>query len=101
MNASPARAATEVAPDLDFETLTRLLPPWNVVLHNDDHNSMDHVILSLLSCVQSLTPERAIEIMFTAHEHGQAIVITCVKEAAEHYRERLESRGLTATIEPA
>ena len=101
MRDSPARAATEVAPELDTDTLTRLLPPWNVVLHNDDYNSMEHVIQSLLTCVQSLTPERAAEIMLTAHEHGQAIVISCVKEAAEHYRDRLESRGLTATIEPA
>ncbi len=101
MNSAPNRAATEVLPELDTDVLTRLLPPWNVILHNDDHNSMDHVIASLLASVQSLTPERAVEIMFTAHEHGQAVVVSCVKEAAEHYRDRLESRGLTATIEPA
>ncbi len=28
------------------------------------------------------------------------VVISCPKEAAEHYRDRLESFGLTATIEP-
>ena len=38
--------------------------------------------------------------MFTAHYHGEAAVISCPKEAAEHYRDRLESFGLTATIEP-
>lgn len=86
---------------LDEETLKRLLPPYHVILHNDDHNSMDHVVRSLVRCVQSLTVERAAEIMFEAHEHGQATVITCPKEAAEHYREKLESCGLTATIEPA
>ncbi len=84
----------------DEETLTRLLPPYRVVLHNDDHNSMDHVIRSLLSSVPSLTIEAAAEIMMTAHNHGQASVIECPKEAAEYYRDRLESCGLTATIEP-
>ncbi|MBA4181946.1 MAG: ATP-dependent Clp protease adaptor ClpS [Anaerolinea sp.] len=86
---------------LDEETLKRLLPPYRVVLHNDDHNSMDHVVRSLLRCVPSLTIEEAAQIMITAHENGQATVIECPKEAAEHYRDGLESCGLTATIEPA
>lgn len=94
---------TPVLPDSDFDeaTLTRLLPPYRVILHNDDHNSMDHVVRSLLRCVQSLSIEDAVAIMMIAHENGQASVIECPKEAAEHYRDALESCGLTATIEPA
>ena len=83
------------------DTLKRLIPPYRVVLHNDDHNSMDHVVRSLMRCVPSLTTERAAEIMMEAHNHGEASVIVCPKEAAEHYRDGLESCGLTATIEPA
>ncbi len=94
---SPALPSTEI----DEAALTRLLPPYRVILHNDDHNSMDHVVRSLLRCVQSLTVEDAVAIMMTAHENGQATVIECPKEAAEHYRDALESCGLTATIEPA
>lgn len=85
----------------DEETLKRLLPPYRVILHNDDHNSMDHVVRSLLRSVPSLTIEEAVQVMMTAHENGQATVIECPKEAAEHYRDSLESCGLTATIEPA
>lgn len=85
----------------DEETIRRLVPPYRVILHNDDHNSMDHVIRSLLRCVPSLSPEEAEAIMWTAHTHGEATVIECPKEAAEHYRNCLESAGLTATIEPA
>lgn len=92
---------TAPAPTRDEETLTRLLPPYRVQLHNDDHNAMDHVVQALLRSVPSLTVERAAEIMLAAHNHGEATVITCPKEAAEHYRERLESFALTATIEPA
>lgn len=86
---------------MDPKTIERLLPPYRVVLHNDDHNSMDHVVRSLPKAVPSLTPERAAEIMLEAHNHGRATVITCPKEAAEHYRDRLETFALTATIEPA
>ncbi|MGB4861749.1 MAG: ATP-dependent Clp protease adaptor ClpS [Tepidiformaceae bacterium] len=86
---------------IDKEALTRLIPPFRVILHNDDHNSMDHVVLSLMRCVPSLDFEAATEIMFIAHHHGEATVIECPKEAAEHYRDALESSGLTATIEPA
>jgi ATP-dependent Clp protease adaptor protein ClpS len=87
--------------ELDVDALQKLIPPWRVVLHNDDHNSMDHVVRALVHSVPSLTVESAVEIMLTAHHHGEATVTSCPKETAELYRERLESHGLTATIEPA
>jgi ATP-dependent Clp protease adaptor protein ClpS len=100
MRISPPAAASPTATP-DTATVRRLLPPYRVVLHNDDHNTMDHVVRSLLRSVPSLTVERAAEIMLEAHNHGSATVIVCPKEAAEHYRDALESCGLTATIEPA
>lgn len=99
MSAEPSPPEVEVG--LDEEALLALVPPWRVVLHNDDHNTMDHVVESLVRCVPSLTVEAAAAIMFEAHHEGKATVIECPKEAAEHYRDALESRGLTATIEAA
>jgi len=96
-----AQAPTVPGVEFDEEVLRKILPPYRVMLHNDDHNAMDHVVRSLLRSVPSLTVEDAAEIMLVAHNHGQASVIECPKEAAEHYRDRLESCGLTATIEPA
>lgn len=87
--------------DFDEETLKRLVPPYRVILHNDDHNSMEHVVRSLLKAVPSLSREEAVRIMFEAHENGQAEVISCSREEAEHYRDRILSFGITATIEPA
>jgi ATP-dependent Clp protease adaptor protein ClpS len=81
--------------------LSELLPPYHVQLHNDDHNAMDHVVDALLKTIPHMTTERAAEIMLQAHNHGQATVISCPLELAELYRERLESFGLTATIERA
>lgn len=103
MIAPPPRATEPALPetDLDEEALLALIPPYRVILHNDDHNTMDHVVESLVRCVPSLTFEAAAAIMFEAHNEGKATVIECPKEAAEHYRGALESCGLTATIEPA
>lgn len=98
---SPAEPTVAPNTGIDEETLKRLIPPYNVILHNDDHNSMDHVVKSLLRSVPSLSVEDATRIMFEAHENGSAVVISCPKEQAEMYRDRLESLSLTATIEPA
>lgn len=94
-------APTAPRTDLDEEALLALVPPWRVVLHNDDHNTMEHVVESLVRCVPSLTVDAAAAIMLEAHTEGRATVVECPKEAAEHYRDALESRGLTATIERA
>ena len=79
-------------------SLEETLPPCTVVLHNDDVNSMDHVVHALLASVPELDATRAVEVMVTAHTHGQADVIACPLERAELYRDRLEGHGLTATI---
>ena len=81
--------------------LTQFLPPYAVILHNDDVNEMTYVIRSLLMCVPELDAGRAAEIMLEAHLQGRAHVITCPLERAELYRDRLKSRRLTATIEKA
>src|SRR5579884_91798 len=91
-------------PEIDIEELqrlrARLLPPYRVILFNDDYNEMDYVVFALLHAVSSLTQQEAEQIMLTAHLTGNAIVIVCPKETAEYYQERLLSYGLTATIEP-
>jgi ATP-dependent Clp protease adaptor protein ClpS len=79
-------------------TIEETLPPYTVVLHDDDVNAMDHVVRALLVSVPELGVDRAAEIMLTAHLHGQADVISCPLERAELYRDRLEQHGLTATI---
>ena len=85
----------------DVGTRPVILPPYAVVLYNDDHNEMMYVVRSLLMCVPEVGPDQAVAIMFEAHENGRALVIVCPLERAELYRDRLESRGLTATIEKA
>ncbi|GAC1327759.1 MAG: ATP-dependent Clp protease adapter ClpS [Chloroflexota bacterium] len=94
---------TETRPDIGStpEQKRDILPPWSVILHNDDHNDMVYVIRCLVKAVPNIGAARAMKIMLEAHNHGKAVVTRCPLELAELYRDRLESFGLTATIEKA
>lgn len=89
-----------VRPEEIVRHRAQLLPPYRVLLFDDDYNEMNYVVFALLQSVNNLTQQEAEHIMLTAHLTGSAIVIVCPKEAAEYYQERLLSYGLTATIEP-
>lgn len=95
---TPSRC--QLRPDEVVLDSTKLLPPYKVIVHNDDYNEMNYVIFALLHSVNTLTVQEAERIMLTAHLTGKAVVIVCPKEAAEYYQERLLSYNLTATIEP-
>ena len=76
------------------------LPPWNVLLHNDDKNDMPFVIqtiVQLTTLVEQTAKLRTIE----AHKTGVALLLSTHKERAELYQEQFQSKGLTVTIEPA
>jgi ATP-dependent Clp protease adaptor protein ClpS len=94
------------------ETNTRQLPPYNVVLANDDHHSMDFVV-DVLRKVLGVTLEKAMLLMLEAHTNGRAIIWTGPKEVAElkaeqvHTCREMRTPGntdlgpLECTIEPA
>ncbi len=90
----------QVKPEELRRLRAQILPPYKVILFNDDYNEMNYVVAALLQSVNGLTSQEAEQIMLTAHLTGSAIVIICPKETAEYYQERLLSYGLTATIEP-
>jgi ATP-dependent Clp protease adaptor protein ClpS len=88
-----------VKPEEVVRHRTQLLPPYKVILFDDDENEMNYVIFALIHAVTNLTAQEAERIMLTAHLTGRAIVIVCPKEVAEYYQERILSYGLIATIE--
>jgi ATP-dependent Clp protease adaptor protein ClpS len=76
------------------------LPPWKVLLHNDDKNDMFFVMLTIME-LTPLNEQDAKLRMLEAHETGVALLLTCHKERAELYKDQFQSKGLTVTIEPA
>ena len=90
----------EVRPKEVVLNRTKLLPPYKVLIHNDDYNEMNYVVFALLHSVNVLSMQDAERIMLAAHLTGTAVVVVCPKEVAEYYQERLLSYNLTATIEP-
>lgn len=81
-------------------TLEDVEPPYAVIIHNDEVNSMAHVVQSLMHCIPDLSHEEAAEVMLEAHQNGKARATIAPHDKAAEYRNCLESRGLTATIEP-
>ena len=88
---SPQKSPVAVQP--------RTLPPWKVLLHNDDVNVIDDVVKAL----QKLTPlsrEEATRRAVEAHNSGIALVLVTHQERAELYVEQFTSCQLTVTAEP-
>jgi ATP-dependent Clp protease adaptor protein ClpS len=75
------------------------IPLYKVLLHNDDVNSMDHVVQALKRVFKF--DQNACEmIMMKAHRDGVALCTIEPFEQAELHRDQLISFSLTATVEP-
>src|SRR5688572_1593693 len=72
------------------------LPPYKVLLHNDDVNDVEHVVHTIVA-LTPLNIEDAVVRTLEAHETGVALLLTTHKERAELYREQFQSKGLTVT----
>jgi ATP-dependent Clp protease adaptor protein ClpS len=75
------------------------IPLYKVLLHNDDVNTMEHVVTALLKVFNF---ERSLceRIMIEAHAHRVALCTVEPFETAELHRDQLRSYSLIATIEP-
>lgn len=94
------------------QTRTRQIPPYNVILENDDHHSADFVV-DVLCKALGYPLERSFQLMMQAHTTGRSVVWTGTKEVAElktdqiqSFHEIRQSDGaklgpLGCTIEPA
>jgi len=87
-------------PDQKPDKKRDALPPYKVLLHNDDHNEMGHVVRTILA-LTPLKEMEAVRRMAEAHQRGLTLLLTTHKERAELYRDQFKSKGLTVTIEPA
>lgn len=69
-------------PKTTEKTGTRRVPPYNVILENDDHHSMEFVV-EVLQKTLGFSIERAVQHMLEAHNTGRSVVYTGPKEVAE------------------
>lgn len=107
--------ASTAFPDVEEQTDTRtknkILPPYNVILLNDDDHSVQYVI-TMMQKLFGHPPEAGYKIAETVHKTGRAIVKTCSKELAELKQEQVHAFGpdklvprckgsMSCVIEPA
>jgi ATP-dependent Clp protease adapter protein ClpS len=69
-----------------------------VVLHNDDHNVADYVVLCLMKVFKH-DETLAVKIMMEAHTRGRSIAEVEAESLAVRHRDQLRSLGLSATVE--
>ena len=94
-----AKPDTKPAPS-DTDPVVDQLPPFRVLLHNDDQHDMLYVVESLIEATP-LAYKVAARVMLEAHMRGASLVMTTHKERAEFYRDRIRAKGLIASIQSA
>ena len=103
--AKPARAAP------DRRRQPGKLPPYNVVLLDDDDHTYEYVI-EMLGAVFGYDQQKAFKMAREVDEQGRVIVMTTHKERAELKRDQITAYGadtriarckgpMTAVVEPA
>lgn len=94
-----------VKPRVEFLVAPEFVPPYRVLVHNDDVTPMDFVT-AVLEHVFELPFERAEAVMLTAHYTGVAYVASYARPEAEarvnraHTLARREGFPLTFSLEP-
>jgi ATP-dependent Clp protease adaptor protein ClpS len=92
-------SSTRPGTETTAERQTTSFPRYRVLLHNDDLNSMDHVVKTLMK-VFRFEQHVCEKIMIEAHNNGIALCTVEPFEQAELHRDQLISFSLIATIEP-
>jgi len=100
---------TQTAPEIEIgeeqQQETAYEPLFRVIIHNDDVTPMDFVVHVLRNIFMLLLPD-AIEVMYTAHYRGEAVVQILPKSEAEkrinkaHFAAGLEGYPLHFSMEP-
>lgn len=77
-------------PKAKDESQTRQIPPYHVILENDDHHSFEFV-MDVLQKAMGFNEQRAFLLTHEAHSKGRAVVWTGTKEVAELKVEKITS----------
>lgn len=102
---------TTATPQRKSQRKTEGLPPYNVVLLNDNDHSYDYVIL-MLGNIFGHPPEKAFKMALEVDKTGRVVVATTNLEHAELKRDQIHEFGpdpliprckgsMSAVVEPA
>src|SRR5437763_9592663 len=88
--ASGNETATE--PKREIKRQPKQLPPYHVVLMNDDDHTYEYVI-QMLRAVFAYSEEKGYQLAKQVDDVGQAVVFTSHREHAELKREQIHAYG--------
>lgn len=95
---SMVMTTTVAEPETSTVTGTETMPPYNVVLLNDDDHSVDYVI-RMIKDLFGHSREKGDEIAKEVHTTGRAIVASTDLEEAELKRDQIHDYGPDPMIE--
>ncbi len=98
---SPEQSAvveTRAKTEAETGTRTKRMPPYHVVILNDEDHTFDYVIEILLKLFKHPRP-RAEELTWRIHNDGRAVVFTTHKELAELKRDQVITFGPDPWVE--
>ncbi len=90
--------AADVHEETDTSTLTRLAPPWNVIVHDDPVTLMSYVT-DVFMKVFGYAETKARRLMLEVHNSGRSVVWTGGREKAEVYAHKLQGYHLLTSLE--
>ena len=93
------QAPSTTKPTVEQDQKTRQLPPFRVILHNDNVNTVEHVVRTIVK-LTPLNEGQAVERTLEAHETGSSMLLVTHKERAELNVEQVASCKLNVTCEP-
>lgn len=102
---------TATTPQRESTRRTEGLPPYNVILLNDDDHSYDYVVL-MLNKIFGHPPEKGLKMALEVDKTGRVVVATENLEVAELKRDQIHDFGpdpliprckgsMSAVVEPA
>lgn len=108
---SGSSSSAVAEPKASVRKKTDQLPPYNVVLLDDDEHTIDYVV-EMLQSVFGHPPEKGFLLAQEVDETGRVIVLTTHREKAELKRDQISAYGtdprvaicrgsMSAVIEPA
>ena len=76
------------------------LPPYKVVVFNNDYNTFDEVIAILMAAVPGLSLPEAVGLTYEIHLTGAAVPYRGMLDEAEQVAAKIRTIGVKVALEP-